>query len=127
MMSEYSNMFGDHSNMFREHSNMFREHSNVFREHSNVFREHSNMFGEHNNMFGEHSNMFRAINLLATGFKCLQSTLAYDIIFARHLNFGTQFYKKIYYSKNQKSFNNGLNGIFWEIRQSHFCVCSRNQ
>ena len=33
------------------------------------------------------------INLYAMGFKWLQSTFAYDIIFARHLNFSTRFTK----------------------------------
>jgi len=33
------------------------------------------------------------INLYATGFKWLQSTFAYDIIFARHLNISTWFTK----------------------------------
>jgi len=37
------------------------------------------------------------------------------------------FYTKLYYFRNQESFNNGLNGIFWEIKQSQICVFSRNQ
>jgi len=28
-------------------------------------------------------------------------------------------YKKLYYSMKQKRFNNGLNGIIWEIRQPY--------
>ena len=35
----------------------------------------------------------KSFNLYATGFKWLQSTFAYDIIFARHLNFSTWFTK----------------------------------
>jgi len=31
-------------------------------------------------------------------------------------------YKKLHYFRNQKKFNNGLNGIFLEIRDSHICV-----
>jgi len=46
------------------------------------------------------------------GFKWLRSPFAYDIIFARHLNFSTWFAKKLHYSRNQKRFNNGLNGNF---------------
>jgi hypothetical protein len=42
------------------------------------------------------------INLYAMGFKWLQSTFAYDIIFARHLNFSTWFTKNIIISGTKK-------------------------
>jgi len=35
------------------------------------------------------------INLFASGFKWLQSTFVYDILFARHLNFSTWFTKNV--------------------------------
>ena len=35
-------------------------------------------------------------------------------------------YKKLYYSRNQKRFNNGLNGIFWEIRQPFLRVFKKS-
>ena len=35
------------------------------------------------------------LNLYASGFKCLQSTFAYGIIFAGHLNFSTWFTKNV--------------------------------
>jgi len=35
------------------------------------------------------------INLFTSGFKWLQSTFAYDIIFARNLNFSTWFTKNV--------------------------------
>ena len=38
-------------------------------------------------------SIFYFFNHYATGFKWLQSTFAYDIIFARHLNFSTWFTK----------------------------------
>jgi hypothetical protein len=44
-------------------------------------------------------NMF---NLYATGFKWLQSTFAYDIIFAWHLNFCTWFTKNFIISGTKK-------------------------
>jgi len=31
-------------------------------------------------------------------------------------------YKKLYYFRNPKRFNNGLNGIFCKIIDSHICV-----
>jgi hypothetical protein len=40
--------------------------------------------------------------LLVTGFKWLQSTFTYDIIFARHLNFSTRFYKKFIIPRTKK-------------------------
>ena len=42
------------------------------------------------------------INLYATGFKWLQSTFAYDIIFAWHLNFCTWFTKNFIISGTKK-------------------------
>ena len=65
-------------------------------------------------------------NLLKSEFKWQQSTFAYDILFARPLNFSTWFTKKEYYG-NQTRLNNELNGIFWETRQRYLCVCSKNQ
>jgi len=35
-------------------------------------------------------------------------------------------YKKNYYFRNQKRFNNGLNGIFWEIRQPYLRVFKKS-
>jgi hypothetical protein len=35
-------------------------------------------------------------------------------------------YKKLYYSRNQKRFNNGLNGIFGEIRQPFLRVFKKS-
>jgi len=61
-------------------------------------------------MFSPSSNQ-EQFNLYATGFKWLQSTFAYDIIFAWHLNFCTWFTKN-FISGTKKRFNNGLNGIF---------------
>jgi len=37
----------------------------------------------------------KEFNLLASGFKWLQSTFAYDILFARDLNFSTWFTKNV--------------------------------
>jgi hypothetical protein len=48
------------------------------------------------------SSTAAAFNLLATGFKWLQTTFTYDIIFARHLNFSTRFYKKIIIPRTKK-------------------------
>jgi hypothetical protein len=42
------------------------------------------------------------INLYATGYKWLQSTFAYDIIFARHLNFSTWFTKNFIIAGTKK-------------------------
>jgi len=41
-------------------------------------------------------------NLNATGFKWLQSTFTYDIIFAGHLNFSTWFTKNFIISGTKK-------------------------
>ena len=46
--------------------------------------------------------MSQSINLYATGFKWLQSTFAYDIIFAWHLNFCTWFTKNFIISGTKK-------------------------
>ena len=42
-------------------------------------------------------------NLYATGFKWLQSTFAYDIIFARHLYFSTWFTKTLLFQEPKKT------------------------
>jgi len=48
------------------------------------------------------SDVIFSINLYATGFKWLQSTFAYDIIFAWHLNFCTWFTKNFIISGTKK-------------------------
>jgi hypothetical protein len=61
-------------------------------------------------------------NLLKSGFKWQQSTFAYDILFARPLNFSTWFTKKEYYG-NQTRLDNELNGIFGkQDRDISVCV-----
>jgi hypothetical protein len=55
----------------------------------------------------EKNNIQKAIlppnfNLFASGFKWLQSTFAYDILFARHLNFSTWFTKNTIIPRTKK-------------------------
>jgi len=69
----------------------------------------------------------KSLNLYATGFKLATVNLRVRHYFRLAFKFLYMVCKKLYYFRNQKRFNNGLNGIFWEIRQSHICVFSRNQ
>jgi len=48
------------------------------------------------------SPQWNYFNLYATGFKWLQSTFAYDIIFTGHLNFSTWFKKTLLFQEPKK-------------------------
>jgi len=48
------------------------------------------------------NNMTESFNLFTSAFKWLQTTFAYDILFARHLNFSTWFTKPLIFREPKK-------------------------